>query len=316
MSLRFLRLTSLLGLVLLGLPAAAQEPDDQQLAQALLMATGTASAFALPVVQDALRDPQPFLGTAGAARFDRLLADAGLRRWQPPRVWVLQEKTEGDVRRWENAARLIQSNALARGYDVVTANPLPSAVEAINFLTPGKEHPGLRGLLAAYESDVLVLLRGRQWTLWQAGAASQGELPAMGQEWLADVIAEVLAGRQQWPEAKGRPLVQFGGIAGLAHFAAVQGTLAALPGVQQLQLVRAEKDRLWFAYAAPGAGQMALAMDADPRLSASPLPNGLLLPRVVEACRLACLQQVRQWQPELAKPPAAPALSVQSPPHS
>ncbi len=294
-------------------PAMAEEAAGRQLAQGLLMATGTASAFATPAVQAALKDPQPFLGAAGAARFDRLLADAGLRRWQPPRVWLLQEKMEGAARRWENAAMLIQANAAARGYPAVPARPLPSAVEAINFLTPGQVHPGLRGLLAAYEADMLVLLRGRHWTVWQAGGARQGVLPPGGDELLADVIAELAAASQQWPEARGRNLVQVNAVAGLKDFASVQGALAALPGVQQLQLVRAEKDRVWFAFAAPAPEQMGLAMDEEPRLLASPVRAADLPRRVVEACSLVCLQQVRLWRPEAVKPPAATAVSVQSP---
>ena len=313
MLLRFLCVTSLIPLFLLAAPAVAEEPAGRQLAQGLLMATGTASVFAQPVVQAALKDPQPFLGEAGAARFDRLLADAGLRRWQPPRVWLLQEKAEAEVHRWENAASLIQANAAARGYVTVAANPLPSAVEAINFLTPGKVHPGLRGLLAAYEADMLVLLRGHNWTVWQADGVRQGVLPGSGNEWLADVIAEVAAASQQWPEARGRNLVQVNAVAGLADFAGVQGALAALPGVQQLQLVRAEKGRVWFAFTAPAAEPMGVAMDAEPRLVASPAQATGLPRRVMEACRLACLQQVRQWQPEAAKPPAATTVSVQSP---
>lgn len=314
MSLRFLRLTSLVSLITLAMPTLAEESARQQLAQGLLLATGTASVFAAPVVQAALNDPQPFLGAGGAARFDRLVIDAGLRRWQPPRVWLLEEITEGEVRRWQSAAGLINAHAAARGYVAVPTNPLPSAGEAISYLTPDKEHPGLRGLLAAYEADMLVLLRGRNWTAWQADAVRQGVLPGAGSELLADVIAEVAAAAQQWPEAEGRPLVQVGGVASLADFAGAQGALRALPGVQQLQLVRAEKGRAWFVFTAPSALQMEVVMDADPRLVASQMQAAGLPRRVLEACRLACMQQVRQWQPALANPPAAPPLSVQSPP--
>ncbi|MGC4088211.1 MAG: hypothetical protein QM756_09985 [Polyangiaceae bacterium] len=82
-------------------PLSAQAAGEgAALAQALLQAGGAASVFEPPVVQAALKDPNPFLGEAGAARFDRLLADAGLRRWQPPRVWLLQEKGEGQSRHW------------------------------------------------------------------------------------------------------------------------------------------------------------------------------------------------------------------------
>ncbi|MGH8493974.1 MAG: hypothetical protein ACRERR_12865 [Moraxellaceae bacterium] len=306
---------SLFSGLLLPLLAHAEATPGRQLAEALLAAGGTAAVFEAPVVQAALRDPQPFLGGTGAARFDRLLADAGLRRWQPPRVWLLQEQGEGTKRHWENAAALIQANAALRAYPVVLAVPLPSAAEAIGFLTPGKVHPGLRGLLAAYEADMLVLLRGQQWTVWHVGGARQGVLPGTGTELLADVIAELAASEQQWPEARGRELLQVNGVASLADFAAVQSALQALPGVQQLQLVRAEKDRIWFAWSAPSAVEMAQLLMQEPRLLAAPVTFAGLPGRVSEACHLACQQLLRRWQPELLpKPSAAPAVSVQSPP--
>lgn len=312
MRLRFFLPCLLLSLLPLPVLAAG---ESAALAQALLQAGGTASAFEQPVVQAALKDPNPFLGEAGAARFDRLLADAGLRRWQPPRVWLLQEKGEGESRRWENAAALIQSNAVLRAYPVVLAAPLSSASEAIGFLSPGKVHPGLRGLLAAYDADMLVLLRGQNWTAWHAGWSRQGVLPASGSELLADVIAEVAAAEQQWPETNGRSLLQLTGVGKLADFAAAQSGLLAVPGVQQLQATRVEKGRVWFSWTALTAGQLAQALESDPRYAAVPVNMAGLPRRVSEACRLSCRQMVRSWQPEAAvKSPAVPAASVQSPP--
>lgn len=318
MSSRFLRIAPLLLCLFLSTGARAEEPAARQLATALLTTTGTAAVFDPAVVQAALKDPAPFLGEAGAPRFERLLAEAGLRRWQPPRVWLLQEVSEGEGDgkkvRWENAAALLQGTAGLRGYPVVMAQPLPSALEAMSYLSPGKEHPGLLGLLAAYDADMLVLLRGRNWTAWSANGSRQGVLAGAGTELLADVLAEVAAAEQQWPEARGRSVLQVDDLAGLADFAAVQAALLALPGVQQLQLIRAEKSRIWFAWAAPSAELMSQAMAGEPRLLAgNPAITGLPK-RVADACRLACRQQLRRWQPESAtKPPAAAALSVQSP---
>lgn len=312
MRLRFLLPCLLFSVFPLSSEAAG---EGSTLAQALLQAGGTASVFEQPVVQAALKDPNPFLGETGAARFDRLLADAGLRRWQPPRVWLLQEKGEGASRRWENAAVLIQNNALLRAYPVVLAAPLASASEAIGFLSPGKVHPGLRGLLAAYDADMLVLLRGQNWTAWQAGWSRQGVLPGSGSELLADVIAEVAAAEQQWPEANGRPLLQLTGVGKLADFAAAQSGLLAVPGLQQLQATRVDKGRVWFSWSALTSEQLAQALQNDPRYAAVPSSMAGLPRRLSEACRLSCRQMVRNWQPEAAvKSPAVPAASVQSPP--
>lgn len=321
MSSRFLRLCPALFCLFLAtplsVPVQAEESAARQLASSLLAATGTAAVFDQAVVQAALKDPAPFLGEAGAPRFDRLLAEAGLRRWQPQRIWLLQEIQEGagaDKKvRWENAGALLQASAGLRAYQVVMAQPLPSALEAMTYLSPGKEHPGLRGLLAAYDADMLVLLRGRNWTAWHAGWSRQGVLPGTGTELLGDVLAEVAAGEQQWPEARGRSLLQVDGVAGLADFAGVQAALLALPGVQQLQLIRTEKGRAWFAWAAPTADLLAQALQEEPRLVATPAGTAGLPARINTACRLACQQLTRRWQVEAAKPSPVPALSVQSP---
>lgn len=318
---RFLRLVSvLLSLFLsiaLSVPAQAEESAARQLASSLLAATGTAAVFDQAVVQAALKDPAPFLGEAGAPRFERLLSEAGLRRWQPQRIWLLQEIQEGagaeKKLRWENAGALLQANAGLRVYTVVMAQPLPSALEAMSFLSPGTEHPGLRGLLAAYDADMLVLLRGRNWTAWHAGWSRQGVLPGTGMELLGDVLAEVAAGEQQWPEARGRHLLQVEGVPGLTDFAGVQAALLALPGIQQLQLIRAEKGRVWFTWAAPTAELLAQAMQEEPRLVLTPAVATGLPARINTACRLACQQLTRRWQADAAKPSSALPLSVQSP---
>lgn len=320
MSPRFFQLCpaifSLFLATLLPAPALAEESAARQLAGSLLAATGTAVVFEQAAVQAALKDPTPFLGEAGAPRFDRLLSEAGLRRWQPPRIWLLQETREGDKAHWENAGALVQGNAGLRAYTVVAVQPLPSAVEAIGFLSPGKEHPGLRGLLAAYDADMLVLLRGRNWTAWHAGWSRQGVLPGTGTEFLADVLAEVAAGEQQWPQARGRSLIQVEPVAGLPDFAGVQAALQALPGIQQLQLIRAEKGRVWFAWTAPTTELLTQVLQEEPRLLAPPALTTGLPARITTACRLACQQLTRRWQPDAAKPSPVPALSVQSPaPH-
>lgn len=302
--------------VFLAVSVQAAEPSpSRQLADALLAAVGTAAVFDSAPVQKALADPAPFLGQAAAPRFERLLSEAGFRRWQPPRVWVLQSHHEGDVERWENIAPVLEGPARSRGLEMVGAIPLASAGEAIGFLLPGKPHPGLKGLLAAYEADVLVLLRGRNWIIWHADWERQGTLPATGLDMLPDVVAEVVASAQQWPEARGRALLQVDGASRLADFAAIQGALQILPGAQQVRLVRTEKNALWFAFAAPASDALQVALDGEPRLAAGS-PNLAGLPRRVgEARRLACPLLIRRWVPENAtKLPAVQAGSVQSAP--
>lgn len=297
-----------------SVPAAEPAPS-RQLADDLLASVGTAAIFESPAVQKALADPAPFLGQAGAPRFDRLLAEAGFRRWLPPRVWVLQARHEGDSEHWENIAPVLEEAARRRGLLLAPAAPLPSASEAIAFLVPGKPHPGLRGLLAAYDADVLVLLQGRNWTVWHPDWERQGSLPATGLDLLPDLVAEIAASAQQWPEARGRAVLQVEGIAGLADFAALQAGLQVLPGLQQVHLLRAEKSRLWFAVASPASEALPAALEGDPRLVAASVSLAGLPRRVADARRLASPLLIRRWAPEKAtKLPAPQAGSVQSAP--
>jgi hypothetical protein len=294
---------------------AAEPLPSRQLADDLLASTGTAAVFESPAVQKALADPAPFLGQAGAPRFDRLLADAGFRRWQPPRVWVLQARHEGDSEHWENIAPVLEDAVRSRGFTLAAAAPLPSASEAIAFLSPGKPHPGLRGLLAAYDADVLVLLQGRSWTVWHADWERQGSLPASGLDLLPDLVAEVVASAQQWPEARGRAVLQVDGVAGLADFALLQAGLQILPGVQQVHLLRTDKSQVWFAFGTPAVDALPSALEGEPRLVAGPVSLGGLPRRVGEARRLASPLLIRRWAPEKAtKLPAPQAGSVQSAP--
>lgn len=295
--------------------AQAAEAPARQLAAELLAQTGTAAVFDSPQVQAALADPEPFLGPAAAPRRDRLLDEAGFRQWRPPRVWLLQSRREGDVEHWENIASLHEVEAGVRGYRLLNDPPLPAAEQAVSLLVPGQPHPGLPELLKAYGADALVLVRGQDWGLWAPGVALQGTVPAAG-DLLPDVLAEALAALQQWPEAVGRVVVQVNGIRNLADFAQVQSALQALPGARQVQLVRLDRLRAWFALSAPGLGPLTVALEGEPRLPAAvkPMRPGLL-PRAVEAQRLASPLLVRQWTPDAAPKPSAPAgAPLQSPP--
>ncbi|HEX6592529.1 MAG TPA: hypothetical protein VF050_11065 [Moraxellaceae bacterium] len=294
-----------------ALPAAAAEiPPRQLLADNLLILGGTAAVFDSPAVQAALADPQPFLGEAGLPRFERLFAESGLRRWQPPRLWVLQWQGAAGQERWTNLLPALEREAERRGYRLVGAEPLPSAVESFGFLQPGRNHPGLRGLLAAYEADALVLIRGGSWTLWQPSGSRQGVLPE-GVALQADLLAEVAAAEQQWPEARDRAVIQVDGVSGLADFAGIQAALQALPGARQVQLLRAEPGRLWFALAAPAGDALQAALGAEPRLPAVKAVTGLP-PRLLQARRLGCPLLSRHWQADALPNPPAP--SVQSAP--
>lgn len=290
-----------------GLQAA--EPPARLLAQELLTMTGTAIVFDHTRVQRALADPQPFLGDAGRLRRERLVEEVGLRRWQPPRVWLLQSRREGELELWESVAPLFGASALSRGYTLVDAAPLPAAREAIAFLTPGVVHNSLATLLHAYEADVLVLVRGQDWSLWTQDRALQGKVPTLT-SLLPHVLAETLAALQQWPETSARPIVQIEGIDDLADFAGAQAALQALPGLRQAQLIRVAQGGAWFGVIPAVDGDPAAALAGDPRLelaenrlAATPQPAG-----VVEACRLACVLQRLKWRPEAAVPPPATPL--------
>lgn len=289
---------------------AAEIPPRQLLADNLLILGGTAAVFDSHAVQAALADPQPFLGEAGLPRFERLFAESGLRRWQPPRLWVLQLQGTAGQERWTNLLPGLEKEAERRGYRLVGAEPLPSAVESFGFLQAGKNHPGLRGLLTAYEADALVLVRGSNWTFWSPEGSRQGVLPE-GAALQADLLAEVAAAGQQWPEARDRAVIKVEGVAGLADFAGIQAALQALPGVRQLQLIRAEPNRLWFALAAPAGDALQTALEAEPRLPAVKAVTGLP-PRLLQARRLGCPLLSRRWQADAL--PNPPAASVQSAP--
>jgi hypothetical protein len=293
--------------------AVAADTPSRQLAAELLARTGTAAVFENPQVQAALADPEPFLGPASAQRRSRLLDEAGLRQWVPPRVWVLQSRREGDVEHWDNIAAAHEAGARLRGYQLLGAVPLRSAEEAVSLLQPGKDHPGLPTLLKAYGADVLVLVRGTEWGLWSSHGLRQGRMPTPA-ELFPDVLGETLAAQQQWPEAGERVVIQVSNIARLGDFAQVQAALQALPGARQVQAIRVEKQRVWFALAAPDRAALALALDAEPRLPAVAglIPQGLSA-HAPEARRLACPLLVRHWVPEAAKPPPEPAAPVQSP---
>lgn len=302
---------------------AAGRPSSSDLSTAmstaltaeLLASTGTAAIFDSPLVQAAVADPGPFLGAAAKRRRERLLSEAGFRRWQAPKVWILQARTEAGVEHWDNLAAGLSAAAQVRGYSLVSATPLPSTEVAIVFLSPGRVHAGLAELLAAYGADVVVLLRGRQWVLWHPDYNRHGTLPNTSVEILPDILAETVAAQQQWPEAQGRTMVQVRGVSKLADFAGVEAVLQALPGVQQLQLTRAESGNLWFALSAPQGQALKQALDGELSLPAA-RQKALALPsRVREAYWLLSPLYLRSWQPEavLTKMPETPASSVQLP---
>ncbi len=307
---RFLLCFSLLlGSFFPVLAARAAEPESRQLlAETLLRAAGTAAVFDSPAVQAALTSPQPFLGEAGAARLWGLLADAGLRPWQPPRVWLLQAQKHDAELRWENLEPRMAAMAHVRGYALSPSLPLASAEEAIRYLVPGQPHPGLPGLLAAYEADVLVLLQGEQWTVWGLDQVLEGRLPTGRSDLLPDVLAEVLSSAQQWQEAGGRPLVRVTGVNGLKDFAGVQAALQALPGARQVQLVHVRPGQLLFTLASPVGEPLRTALDNDVRLPAVLTPLAGLPARIGEARRVAAKSYSRVWQPDLVPASAIPAL--------
>lgn len=288
--------------------ARAAEPVARPLAERLLLAAGTAAVFDSPEVQAALASPQPYLADGAEARIEALLARSGFRPWQPPRVWFLQAQApdqagEGGAR-WVNLASRLEPAARHRGLLSSPLAPLPAANEALAFLVPGQPHPGLPGLLSAYEADVLVLLKGDEWTLWGLPVVQSGRLPSGRTDLLPDVIAEVVAASQQWPMARGRSVVQVYGVSGLADFAGTQAALQALPGARQTQLLRAMPDRLVFALPASAITGIQAALMNEPHLPVQAVVMPGLPSRVAEARVLAGAVMSRLW---LAESPA-PAL--------
>lgn len=307
------RLTALFLLLLpLSLPAA--EAPSRELAAELVARTGTVAVLAQPRVQAALFDPRPFQGDAAAPRRQRLLDESGFREWLAPRVWVLEVRREGDRQRWVPVAPEWVARARVRGFSLLQAPPLPAAEQALGFLVPGQPSPALVELLGAYGADVLVLLRGKEWALWSPVEARRGLLPA-GSDLLPELLAETLAARQQWPEAGGRAVVQVEGAASIADVVAVQSVLQAQPALRQPQLIRASRQRLWFAVATPAA-ELAPVLDAEPRLPAvGGLPSGVGLTAAArEAFRLASPLLLRQWKPDALPPPVPEPGALQSPP--
>lgn len=314
------RLPLFLLCLVLPLTSLATDAPARQLAVELLGMAGTAAVLEGAPGQAALADPAPFLGDSGHARRERLLQEAGLRSWRPPRVWLLQARVEGEAERWQSAASPHMAGAVARGYALVDVAPLPAAEQAIALLATGSAvPPGLATLLQAYGADVLVLQRGEEWSLWTPRQTLRGRLPARQAELLPQVLAEAMASLQQWPEAPGQPVVEVAGIADLAGQAGAQRALQGLPEVRQVRLIRVDGGRAWFALVGLEGQALADALDAEPRLPApewarlaSRVPAGTL-----EARSLACPLQRRVWRPEAAPSlPETPVDAVQSFPPS
>jgi hypothetical protein len=280
----------------------AESLPARQLADELLLATGTAAVLDAGKVRAALADPMPFIGDNGRARRARLIDEAGFRPWLPPRVWLLQSRREGSVEHWDNLAPQFAEVALARGYALVEAAPLPSAEQAFALLKPGIAQPGPDTLLPVYGADALVLLRGQDWSLWSRGRALQGRLAPQQMGLLPHVLAEALAALQQWPETAGRPVLEVQGVKEFADFTTLQAALQALPGMSPQQLTRVDKGRAWFALTPAAPEAVAAALDSDARLAAlPPHHNPAALPAaVLQARALACPLLRRQWQPEAA----------------
>lgn len=306
------RLIALLFLLLpLSLPAV--EAPGRELGAELLARTGTLAVLANPRVQAALADPQPFTGEAAAPRRQRLLEEAGFREWQGLRLWVLEWRREGEAEAWRAVPATWAARLSARGCALVPAAPLPAAVQAFGYLVPGQPSPALAALLAAYGADVLVLVKGGDWSLWSPALAVKGSLPPAS-DLLPELLAETLAAHWQWPEAGSRAVVQVEGVGDFASLSGVLAALQALPGLQAPQLVRATRERAWIALEAPAAEAVATALEAEPRLPAAAAPLRGQPAAALSALRLGSPLLLRQWRPDLAPSPAAPEpAALQSP---
>lgn len=315
----FLRLLPVFCLSLLSLSAYAAEraTASSRLAEQLLRMAGSVAVFDAAAVQAALAAPSPFVADTGAQA--ALLQASGLRPWQPPRLWVLQEQDGARGRYWQNLAPELASRAAWRGLPLVTTAPLPHVAPALAYLRAEAVNPGLRELLSAYGADGLVLVRGKQWQLWLPAGFRQGTLVAADRSQLVDQLAEASVALQQWPQAAGQPLLRVEAVAGLADFARLQALLAALPGVQRVQLVQLDGSSLWFALVCANAEavQAALATEAQLPLLAPALPP--TWPVWLQAAREAAgIWPARRWQPQPSAPaeaePAAPGTEPEAAP--
>lgn len=296
------------GLVLLWplLLQADERGAGQRLAGSLLALTGTSAVFDGTTVQKALLDPMPWL-----SRPERLLALSGLRAWRSPRVLLLREE-EG---RWVNMVDLpeVRDGAARHGLILSTIEPRPEAASLLGGLTPAGS-AALPGLLAAHQSDVLVLMRNKRWQLWSALSYRDGELPDSDASNVPGALAESLAADQQWPEAAGRAVLRVENVPDLKSVLAVQAALQGLTGVRQVQLVRVQPQEAWFTALSPGGDGWHRALGTEPRLSIlRPLPGIEPLLEGVGA-RSSPLVSCR-WEPDaMALPlPVPPVAPVQSP---
>lgn len=293
-------LRSMMPVFLLGMTttAVASSSASLELANRVLLSAGTAAVFEQPVVQAALANPAAYLSDNVDNRVKGLLDQAGYKEWHSPRVWLLQAAEKEGKTQWVNVADQVEPVQF-RGLRFSRLAPAPTAFDVLNVLAAGKDNSALGSLLNTYEADVLVLLKkGREWTVLGLPFPQQGQLPQGHLDILPDMLAEVMASAWHWPMAAGRTLVPVYGVNNIADFANVQRALQSVAGVRQLKLVQITPDHLLFAVSAPDPQSLDTALSADARFAMMKQQAGLP-ERLVKARLLAGILAARLWQPDV-----------------
>lgn len=301
-----------LGVPVGGVAQAAERVEPvalaRDLADMLVILSGTAAVVDSPRIQQALQDPQPLLNTSSrrldVPKVQQLLKDAGFRVWKTrPRLWVVSPQSETALTVFGTESRF-EAEAQARGLPYSTVRATETDAAAVSALLKGSESSTLQDLLASHEADALVVVSGTDWFFLQPGRRLDGTVEAGSEQpaLLPHVLSEALAARFQWPEAYDRPLIRVQGVNHLKDFAEAQAALQQLKGLSGVSLVRLEGNTAWFAVDAPAGRALASLLDAEPRLPAASSAT-VLKPLVQRARSEGSPVQNRAWAPPATAAP-------------
>lgn len=293
-----------------GLPQAEAAPVTQvsplstDLADILVILSGTAAVFDSQRLQAALQDPEPLLGSNhkfDLTRVKGLLKEAGYRPWtERPTLWVVQPAVDNSLSLLAAVPRFY-AEAKARGLPLSQVRPTSNDVTAVAEMAKGNERSVLPAFLTAHQAEALVVLdtteQGYHWRLLQAGRQLEGDLPVDADvpALLPHVLAEALAASFQWPEASGRPLVHVRNVGNMTQFVAVQTALQQLKGVRGLSLVRVDGSNAYFAVDAPTGAELAAVLDTDARLTPEKGANPAIRPLFLQGRKYGSPVQARVW---------------------
>lgn len=301
-----------MGSVAQAAPVTQASPLSVELADVLVMLSGTAAVFDSSRIQAALAQPDPFLASGkhklDPAKIKTLLKSAGYRPWmERPTLWVVQPAVDNSLSLLAAVPRFVEA-ARERALPLSLVQPVGSDYGMVTALAKGQEQALLPGLLASHQATALVVVdvtdNGFHWQLIQPGVHLQGELPVDADlpAVLPSVLSEALAGRYQWPEAGGRELLRLRGVGTMKDFVAAQAALQQLKGVRGLSLVRLDGDNAYFALEAPTGAALDDALAADTRLTPDSAVNVAVKPALAQARTLGSPLHLRLWNVPADKP--------------